>query len=423
MAKLRSFFIDVFRESDQTVFNLLNDVAAKLPGWSIRAVSWHSIASESATTHPFREAQEQIESILRLNTVALNLCQFEFSNGAAIQVHRHLDSANPSTLHDRIQLSPGGSSETDFLTLIAATRESFRPIDSLPLLEQLEDHHKEYLTARELDIHNLQNTLHGLFTKLQDFTISQTSQYQNRREHLEESFATRTQELENEHRAKLEAIEEERKKLDEQRKAMDLRESTAVRRSIREDVKTMLLKRSESFKLSDSAARRRRPIAIAYALLVAVLGTYSVTLFISQTNMTGRLDPYQLGRQVITTIGFVLSISFFIRWLNQWSQQHADEEFYMKRFELDFERASFVVEWALEWAKEQEDVPPYLIERLSRNLFDSHSTEVAPATAADALASALFGSAASAKLKIGEHEISLNRDGLKSLRKKTVHEE
>lgn len=95
----------------------------------------------------------------------------------------------------------------------------------------------------------------------------------------------------------------------------------------------------------------------------------------------------------------------------------------MKRFELDFERASFVVEWALEWAKEKGEVPPYLIERLSRNLFDSQSSNPAPTTAADALASALFGSAATAKLKIGDNEISFDRKGIRTLKKSEVEGE
>jgi hypothetical protein len=186
----------------------------------------------------------------------------------------------------------------------------------------------------------------------------------------------------------------------------------------------MLLERANAFKLSDSADKRRTPILIAYCVLTGVLGLFAIILFFTNgSDKSGNFNPYHFGRQIATTLGFAITLGFFIRWLNNWSQQHADEEFYMKRFELDFERASFVVEWALEWAKEKQEVPPYLIERLSRNLFDSVSTEAGPTTAADALASAIFGSAAMAKLKIGENEITLDRKGMTAIKKTDVKEE
>jgi hypothetical protein len=128
-------------------------------------------------------------------------------------------------------------------------------------------------------------------------------------------------------------------------------------------------------------------------------------------------SPWLIGRQIASILASTISADFFIRRLNAAAQRLADDEFQTRKYELDFERARFVVEWALESSKEGKDVPQFLIERLSLGLFESQSTDAGPATAADAVASALFGSAATAKLKLGDNEILLDRKGIGQLKK------
>ena len=69
-------------------------------------------------------------------------------------------------------------------------------------------------------------------------------------------------------------------------------------------------------------------------------------------------------------MGIAATIIFYIRWNDSWFRQHADEEFQLKRFELDIDRASWVVEMALEWKDEKgTEIPEELIERFTENLF------------------------------------------------------
>jgi hypothetical protein len=49
---------------------------------------------------------------------------------------------------------------------------------------------------------------------------------------------------------------------------------------------------------------------------------------------------------------------------------HASAEFLLKQFELDIDRASWVVETAMEWHRDQQaEIPAPLLEGITRNLF------------------------------------------------------
>jgi hypothetical protein len=82
------------------------------------------------------------------------------------------------------------------------------------------------------------------------------------------------------------------------------------------------------------------------------------------------------------------------------------------------DRASWVVETALEWLHQQEaEMPSHLIESISRNLFSkSEKDEGADMHPADYLASALLGTASALKLKAGGAEIEVDRKGISELK-------
>jgi len=108
---------------------------------------------------------------------------------------------------------------------------------------------------------------------------------------------------------------------------------------------------------------------------------------------------------------------FYIKWRNRWFQKHADEEFKLKRLELDFDRASWLVEMALEWRERgYEDIPLPLIEKLGKNIFESEEKKEEDKSAADQLASAILGQSSKLRLMTQFGEVELDRKGLKKLR-------
>lgn len=78
-----------------------------------------------------------------------------------------------------------------------------------------------------------------------------------------------------------------------------------------------------------------------------------------------------------------------------------------------------MAETVLEWkSKVDEPFPDLLASRLSTGLFSTSQSEVDdPKTPASYLADALFGAASSAKIKIGDQEIVLDRKSIKKLEK------
>jgi hypothetical protein len=111
------------------------------------------------------------------------------------------------------------------------------------------------------------------------------------------------------------------------------------------------------------------------------------------------------------------SVVFYIRWTDHWFRQHADEEMRLKRLELDLDRATWVVEMALEWKREKDaDIPQELIDRLSRNLFESDSYS-RPRHPGEDLASALLGASSALSITIpGLGEAKFDRKGMRDFR-------
>lgn len=83
--------------------------------------------------------------------------------------------------------------------------------------------------------------------------------------------------------------------------------------------------------------------------------------------------------------------------MNRWFEKYAKIEFFLKQLQLDFERASWVVETSLEWRKELDGsvLPEVLLNSLTKNLFSdtSHGEEEQLLHPTDQVLSALLGNA------------------------------
>lgn len=115
-------------------------------------------------------------------------------------------------------------------------------------------------------------------------------------------------------------------------------------------------------------------------------------------------------KQILLIFGLATSIVFYIRWMNKWFEEHSQAEFQLQQFQLDIERASWLVEMSLEWKEErQTQIPDKLIESISRNLFDSKKGKSKNLEhPADQLASALLGTASKIQLKAGDSSIEID---------------
>lgn len=108
----------------------------------------------------------------------------------------------------------------------------------------------------------------------------------------------------------------------------------------------------------------------------------------------------------------------YIRWEDRWMQTHADNEFHLKKFALDIERANWLVETGLEWKEAKgNSMPQELMLSLSKNLFeDGKNSQEEKIRPLNQLASSIIGSASLVKLKAGDSEIEINPNKLKKER-------
>jgi hypothetical protein len=249
------------------------------------------------------------------------------------------------------------------------------------------------------------------------------SEYAERNSALAEEYAQRQTAADktvDDARSSLIKREEE---LELRKKELDDRDNTHARRNLHKTLKARILERAGKFEITPETKRARLPIhvgAIVSAfLLICALVYFTSDLAEIATNAPTTLIITTAIKPVGLTIALLGLIAWYLRWMNRWFERYADAEFYLKQFELDIDRANWVVETALEWKERQERaIPDPLLESISRNLFSkSERDEDADMHPADYLASAILGRASGVNLKVPGGELTLDNKGIRRLQK------
>lgn len=249
------------------------------------------------------------------------------------------------------------------------------------------------------------------------------------RSSLEKSYEEKRESIESEHKEAIEEVKISYQKklsdLETKEKLLDNRNNTHVRRDIRKQLNDSIRNRIQNFKSSDGVAKLRWPIHLAFILLIIFSGlgllyfSKEFLFLLENKNFTSSNIAIFLGllKPVTFTILFSSSFIFYIKWLNAWFSKNSDEEFFLRKYQLDVERSSWIVETVLESLNQGEkELPTELILNFSKNLFsEKDDVENDLKHPSDQLASAILGSAANAKIKIGQNEIELDRKSLKNL--------
>jgi hypothetical protein len=201
--------------------------------------------------------------------------------------------------------------------------------------------------------------------------------------------------------------------LDDRESKIDASDNTSARRQIRKDLLAELQRRSENFALTSGTKRLRWPVHGVSLLIIAggLIGAYVFGARIPDLEQTnGVAYAIALAKPFGLTFAAIGTAFFYLRWLNRWFEQHAQAEFRLKQFQLDIERASWLVETALDWdSKQGSGLPKELLEGLARNLFALDDEKIDQVRhPVDELASALMGSASKVKLNLGGNEVELD---------------
>lgn len=283
----------------------------------------------------------------------------------------------------------------------------------------------EFYRRREQGLVRLETFSQDLIERNSKYREDLGSEFDDHKRCLEAEIDAQRQTLEAAHASKLSKLEEREQALEARTKDLDDRESRHVRREIRKDLKKALADRSQKFELSNSTVQKRRVIHGLFVILLAVTLAMLWQFLPKTTEDYAAADFWvRIGKSAFAAVGFAMTAVFYIRWNDWWFRQHADEEFRLKRLELDIDRASWVVEMALEWKREKDagPIPAAIMEGVTRNLFENPAASRPTHPAEDALAS-LLGASAGAVVKMpGGSELRFDRRSKKALEQANTSE-
>ncbi|RDH41721.1 hypothetical protein [Zooshikella ganghwensis] len=366
-----------------------------------------------------KEVTDSLELILQENSTIIEHITYKIP-GFLISFHRGGSQTNEkSGIFDEIILSINRNTTTSIedktkIKVVATINKKLNAFDPKRSVTGLFEEQASFNAIHTSNIERLEALNEQLVRKTHEYRLKLDEEHDERRTKLESSIENKKALLEKEFATKESILSEQVEELERKKKALDDSSNTHARREIRRDILKEIKFRQTKFSLTEGTNRLRRPIAYAMILLIfifVVLAGISVIEFydVLQGNDINKIIIAGI-KQTLYSAGAIGSVIFFIRWMNRWFELHSQSEFELKHFELDMERASWLVETCLEWKDVKGTViPSELLDSLSKNLFSHDKEKIDPLHhPADQLASALIGSASSVKLKAGDSSIEID---------------
>lgn len=365
------------------------------------------------------ELPESINLILKKNsaiidTITLNLL------GLPIRFYRggNYPVAEKSGIFDEVTLTQNQNQGTPdsetVIEVVTTINKKLKAFDPKRAGAGLTEEQVQFEAIHISNIERLESLNEELIKSTHDYRLQLDSEHVEKVKLLQADFDSQKVNLNEELTNKEAELSVQIEELNQKRKALDDSSNTHARREIRRDILKEIKSRQSKFSLTDGTNSLRTPILIAMIGLIAifvVLAGVSIREFYDalQGSDTNKIIIAGI-KQVIYSAGAIGSVIFLIRWMNRWFELHSQSEFALKHFELDMERASWLVETSLEWKDAKGTaIPPELLESLSNNLFSSEKEKIDTLQhPADQLASALLGSASTIKLKAGDSSLEID---------------
>ncbi len=411
-------------QSDALIIGCFKKVAKEfgVDNISISVVGYPGIGSISLA-----EDNEDIETILEvdaalIDTITINVrgISVGYHRGGAVNYNGQQKLKSPYfdelVFHQGNNIKLEGKDRIRLTAMFSKDLSPYTPergLGETPQQIHLSAMHNATLERLERVNENLVKSSHEYRHKLD-------GEYAEKVKEFEKSINEKEASLEVGYRKCCDELEVEKKELEERRKYLDDKDNTHARREIRKDILKEIKVRQKEFKLTTGTVGLRKPIFVAMIFLVSIfiVGAVWTGNELIVKNLSGNDLIFTLFKQALFTFGAVGSLIFFIRWMNRWFEQHSLTEFHLKQFELDMERASWLVETSLEWKDAKgTTMPPELMQSLSTNLFSDREEVENLAHPADQLASALLGSASAVKLQAGDSLIEIDPKKLKKQEK------
>lgn len=397
------------------------------------------------------ESQE-LNLLIEADSTVINLCQSNH-RGLRIQYYRGGIPDPKSPLFDEVIIdwSPNNSNESNFspserLEIGFYLAKELNPFDPRKIAQwNVPDQFNQAFSIHDEMLTRLERLNVKLIEDADSFRRETETHYLEKEKTLEEKIEKKAEGLKQEYVERESELINRQSDLDATLAEIDARNNTVVRREIRDKMLEDVTNRIEKFGVSPSTEQKRTPVFRGILLLgVFILGLllysfYEYHTFLSRpllsesenksNSSSGENQVLNIkdkkfivdgsveytwfwltAKTAILSFALISTILYAIKWQDKWARQHSDLEFELQQFNLDVNRANWVIESCLEWRKETEsEVPEQLLNSITRNLFNSNSNkEENVIHPADELASAIIGSSSKLKLNVAGNEIELN---------------
>lgn len=217
------------------------------------------------------------------------------------------------------------------------------------------------------------------------------------------------------------------KKVEEKEAALKLKEeeierisNTDARRKIRTDLNKEIDQKIKEFGPSQKIVSSRLGVTSFFYIIIGLLMAITIGLFIKVTSTSptitvgGETSKASMNMLMIEAVGSLITlIGFFIyftRWKANWDDRLLEEEFLLKKYRLDMDRSSWLIESYLELQQShQKELPETIVTPISTNLFKSSIEKATPALhPLEDLISALTKNGR-IKLKSGKNEVEIEK--------------
>ncbi|HMP04093.1 MAG TPA: hypothetical protein PKD86_02970 [Gemmatales bacterium] len=425
--KLQPASFQIPRYTDTVIVEKL-DKLTKEGGYQVGMGSYEFIFADQKAEFVNHVRDANLDEILNLGTVSTRSITLRLNNSLHLRIERAWDHSNRKLIGnlDTVTVTPssqGGQSNPSVLEiakLIALARKHFEAADTKPFMDFLDEGSKQLYQSREQDLQKLERMQESFFKNMTEFTLDQQRKQQEFQRQVEAEYASRQSRLEEQHQDRLKQFEAKEAELKKYRSEIDERENRQARRDIYKELKAKLDARNKSFELTEGTKNRRRfTFWFTVALLVLFAGVFAFCFSKNVVSDPAQINWVAVGSQIGFAIAFIGVATFFIRWNNQWFQKHADEEFKLKRLDLDIDRANWLVELAMEWKNiTKSDIPDDLMDKLAHRLFTSEDSKELDMHPAETFLSALFGKAGRINLEF-PNRLEIQRSDVAAKENKT----
>lgn len=409
-----------FRLPDRKLLEAFASIAGTIKARNITLAVSLDDPHVRAINCPFEnyEGNSEIQEILQYNASLIKDASITFKDapydGCSVKVARNgvtdtvsFNFRNPLPLAKACKL-------------LGCTQESLKPFERDESFDKLlGDELAEFYRKREEGLVRLESLSQRIMEQNEEYRRKLDEDAQEVQTQLKNLFQKRSDELESIYKKKDQELSEREESLDKRLKEIDDRSSRHARRQIRKDLKDAIAQRNEVFTLTPKTTRKRYVVHVLFLGLIGMIGVMLFFCLTHPTNKQGVEAWFNLVRIPLLVAGTAASLIYYIRWNDIWFRKHADEEFRTKQFELDVDRASWIVEMALEW-KDQKgtELPRELLDRLSGNLFEKGLEPTDATHPSEDLLSALLSASSELKLNLpGFGTVCLDRKGTKQFKR------